>query len=836
MIGNLFFGGNGGLLKSSLTKLTNRTPFSRHLPYGTYSSEEQLYINTDETIGFMWECKPLVYASDQTFKILEGLFSAGMPEGSVLQFMLYADPDIDYILEKHRSMKTRKSSIIEKSTESLIKMFKDGTTGIKNFQGIPVRNFRLIVSLKISVNADLTRKTLIDIRDIVSEVLKGAQLGPRPLDPEVFLNLMLKLLNGNPPQWGTLDKNKPIKNQCILPETKIETSWKGIKVGEKFFRCMTPKKLPVEIDSLTANYLTGDIWGFKSDTTQITNPFIFTVNCIFENLKSSLHTKCNFVLQQKAAGSLAPSFIRKQEEYLWATGEIERGTPFVRIMPMFWHISPDESSAGETAARVKRMWEAKGFSAQEDRGILNILLISALPFGLYNTQKNVEFIERDFIVHSPVAVKFLPIQADFSGVSNPIDLYIGRKGQIATLDIFDESAINHNCMISANSGSGKSFLMNYLLFNYYSTSGIIRIIDIGGSYKKLCKIVGGKYISFTKDSGIILNPFSNIVDINEDQNVLAAIICQMIYSSTSEKATETQMTLIKQAVRHTYSTYGNQGQLDHVYDYLHSFEKHCGENLNDPECTPDQNIKSAGRLAEIALDLAFNMQDFTSTGVYGKWFCGESNLNIAKDDFVVLELEDLKPQVELFRVVILQLINYITNNLYLSTRTKKRIIVFDESWQFLGQEGTGSTEASMMEQVIEGGYRRARKYNGAFITIFQSLLDLKKFGGVGNVIKANSAFKFLLESTDYAIANHEKIIDYNPFLLEILKSVKTPKPRYSEIFMETPVGTGVARLLVTPYNYWMFTSDAKDNARIEALVKTGMSYADAFELLSSEKK
>jgi len=84
MFGNLFFGGNGGLLKSSLTKLTSRTPFSKHLPYGTYSPEEQLYINTDETIGFMWECKPLVYASDQTFKILEGLFSAGMPEGSVL--------------------------------------------------------------------------------------------------------------------------------------------------------------------------------------------------------------------------------------------------------------------------------------------------------------------------------------------------------------------------------------------------------------------------------------------------------------------------------------------------------------------------------------------------------------------------------------------------------------------------------------------------------------------------------------------------------------------------------------------------------------------------------
>jgi hypothetical protein len=31
----------------------------------------------------------------------------------------------------------------------------------------------------------------------------------------------------------------------------------------------------------------------------------------------------------------------------------------------------------------------------------------------------------------------------------------------------------------------------------------------------------------------------------------------------------------------------------------------------------------------------------------------------------------------------------------------------------------------------------------------------------------------------------------------------------------------------------MFTSDAKDNAKIEALVNQGMSYADAFEILAS---
>ena len=469
-------------------------------------------------------------------------------------------------------------------------------------------------------------------------------------------------------------------------------------------------------------------------------------------------------------------------------------------------------------ARAKRIWESKGFTTQEDRGILKILFISALPFGLYNTQQNIEFIERDFILNGDVAARFAPVQADYNGMSDPVNLYVGRKGQLASLNIFDRHSTNHNAMVAANSGSGKSFFINYFLFNHYNAGARIRTIDIGGSYKKMCDIVGGKFISFSKDSNIILNPFSNIVEINEDQTVIVAIISQMIYSATSERPSEIQVSLLKQAVRDTYQSKGADGQIDDVYAYLIALK--------------DKHIEGfEAKLSEEAFQLAFNLQDFISTGIYGKWFHGRSNLDISQDDFVVLELEELKPQTELFRVVILQLINYISNNLYLSDRSRQTIIAFDEAWQFLGK--SGSTESKMMEDVIEGGYRRARKYGGSFITIFQSLMDLQRFGGIGDVIRSNSAYKFLLQSDDYELAHTHKHIDYPPFIMSILKSVKTPRPRYSEIFLQTPLGAGVVRLIVDPVSYWMFTSDATDNAKINHLIKQGKSYAEAFTILSN---
>jgi conjugal transfer ATP-binding protein TraC len=186
----------------------------------------------------------------------------------------------------------------------------------------------------------------------------------------------------------------------------------------------------------------------------------------------------------------------------------------------------------------------------------------------------------------------------------------------------------------------------------------------------------------------------------------------------------------------------------------------------------------------------------------------------------VLELEHLKSRKELFRVVTLQVINAVTQDLYLSDKSDQRLIVFDEAWQFLG-------ESSTLKEVIEEGYRRARKYFGSFTIITQSVLDMKLFGGVGDVIRNNSAFKFLLESSDFEKALDEKLLDYDDFTMRILKSTKSNKPKYSEIFMDTPFGTGIGRLAVDPFSYYVFTSDASEIAEIEAMVDGGVSYEDA---------
>jgi len=53
-------------------------------------------------------------------------------------------------------------------------------------------------------------------------------------------------------------------------------------------------------------------------------------------------------------------------------------------------------------------------------------------------------------------------------------------------------------------------------------------------------------------------------------------------------------------------------------------------------------------------------------------------------------------------------------------------------------------------------------------------------------------------------------------------------PKYSEIFIDTKeFGSGVVRLIVDPYSYYVYTSEPAEISEIEKMVKEGMSYDEA---------
>ncbi|MCV5736385.1 type IV secretion system protein TraC, partial [Escherichia coli] len=83
------------------------------------------------------------------------------------------------------------------------------------------------------------------------------------------------------------------------------------------------------------------------------------------------------------------------------------------------------------------------------------------------------------------------------------------------------------CCIAAQSGSGKSFLVNEIISSYLSEGGQCWVIDVGRSYEKLCEVYDGEFLQFGRDSGICLNPFEIVEDYDEEADVLVGLLAAM---------------------------------------------------------------------------------------------------------------------------------------------------------------------------------------------------------------------------------------------------------------------------------------------------------------------
>lgn len=798
-----------GPVKGEFERFARRDPLSPYLQPRAYIEADEAYLNTDDTIGYVWECTPLAFMGDDASGTLSALLRQAFPDETVLSFCLYPDPEIDPILDRYLSMKTG-GPLGRKAAEKYAEHISAGRSGMGQMSGIRVKNFRVIVSIKSPTGLSK------DLKAQIVESLASARMAPTPMKPPELLRFMRALLNDHVPANGSLyNPDCPINKQIVLADTKVrvDQTHKLLWLGDKPAGCLTPNVMG-DLDPLEVNSLVGGFRGFVDDETHLNATYLWTTSVTFRTTKARVRKNSSIMMAQRAGGAIAKDLRRRVEELSWVLDDIE-DKPYCDVLTSLWVFGDSEDHVVASLARARRRWENSGqFVMQRDDVLMLPLLLAALPMGVVTGGpefKNLELLQRDFPMSIDGAARLLPVQADFAGRMSPALLLLGRKGQLVTLDLFDRRVDNHNFLAAGGSGSGKSFTLNVLVSNYRDLGSLIRIVDIGGSYKKQAIQRKGRYLELGDPSNkIVINPFVTLKSAGdlEDQAANRATIVQillaMAFSGTGTSTVrEEQYALMKAAVDYAMRKDSGERGLDLVHEFLSTY--------------PDQAVHKLAQLRDMAHLMAFQLTDWISTGRYGPMFCGKSTLDISSDAFVVLELERLQNDRELFGVVSLQVLNAMTQDLYLSDRSQRRFLMFDEAWKYLihssaDDKASGSGATSAIAAVIEEGYRRARKYSGATGVAFQSPLDIGKMGKVGEVITGNAAFKFWLKcpTEDWAKAVKRDVVPYTGLAYDLAVSVASQRPRYSEIFCETPVGSGVARVCVDRWTYWMNTSSGDD--------------------------
>jgi conjugal transfer ATP-binding protein TraC len=414
------------------------------------------------------------------------------------------------------------------------------------------------------------------------------------------------------------------------------------------------------------------------------------------------------------------------------------------------------------------------------------------------------------------AIHLAPLIGEWRGTRTPTLIFGGRRGQLMTLDLYDNDLGNYNFAVIGAPGSGKSVFLNETAWSYRAIGAKVWILDLGRSFEKLCRKARGTYIEFRPDVPLSINPFSVVSEerggeggIKQDIDMLVPAIAKMC--SMQRVLEEVQYKAISVMILKLYQAYGRDLTITGLRD---AFKSGTIEELG---------VREDGRIR----DLAIMLNPYTKDGQYGRFFEGRSTIDLS-NEFIVIENEELKRKPDLHAVVNILLLYQITGEMYL-TRNSKKILIIDELKQQLGDIGA---DDPVKAAVVEEAARRARKYGGSLGTATQSADDY--YGSAQMEAAFNcSDWVFLLrqkkESIELLQQKGRLVMDESK--KRLLNSLRTEPGVFSELYISSPVGEGVARLALDPPTHLLFSNKLEDNAPIDELRAQGLSIDEAIREL-----
>ncbi|EAJ0503047.1 conjugal transfer protein TraG [Campylobacter jejuni] len=802
-----------------------RYKFSDFLPYMSYDSQKEYYINNDNSFGTVFLCSPRIRMGESTAVAVEEMLGK-LPENMFIQFTLFGSKNIKDIVEYWKYMHLERAD--RENNELLFKAIKNmgefyyskTKEGISNSMATRLKNYYLLVSIKSNSEEDV-----ISYKHILKNILTSNNFSPVVAEPEVLKPMLYELFNGNHDinNIPNYDRTCYLNRQVIMPTTEMLIKDDELKIDGRSFISLTPQSFPQEAHIADFGEKLGDYISRALDNNQFKDTFLITASVCALSKKKTARVKGNhsMLLTQKWSENIFRQFAAARKESVSILERIDNQKEKLYAFDLNVIVSGDNyDEASLNASTIISYWNKGGGKAivlDEALGIHQLNLIASLPMGI-NKEYMFDITAKYRSMFPDQISQFIPLEADFK-LNIPNLILFSRRAQIAGLDLFVSNS-NYNAYLVATSGAGKSVLLNMLAFNSYARNDRIFIIDQDNSFSKLCDTIDGQYLALDPLQPISFNPFSGLKNNDrdsfaEDLEYLSRLIYMLGSSKNQDRALEDEK-LIKaktQAImEELFLSKGNTMEVTDIRDELAKVD--------------DQRFR----------DFADQLRPFCKEGIYGKYFNGPCEFNIEKE-FIVTEFKGLEGHNDLRDPLIMLLIYHINQLMYMSTDRKSRIqIIIDEAHRFLGKN-------PKMDDFIEQAYRRARKYDASVIIATQGFDDIynAKDGGLsraGTVIINNSAYKIFMKQTETSV---NMLIKSEVFSLsetdkEILRSIRTIKGEYSELFLMTPDDVKLPyRLVVDKYFYYLTTTDATDKAKIKELTDQGIPLGEAIDLLANTK-
>ncbi len=778
------------------------------LPYERWDEQYQLFINQDMSAGFILELMPATGIDPGMLEILGGLFSQSLPARSQLQLVLYASPEIQHLLEGWRTR--RSGSPFSELADRRVAYLERGNWK-PLFSGSPflLRDLRLFLTFSLPCASEpelpATLQALARQRTACRGIMESAGIATLMLDADGLLNLLNVILNPAPHhellRWNPREL---LREQAVQPDTVLFVGREslGLSCAELHLAVasFSVQQYPENWAAWQMIDLIGDM---LAENLRLPCPFLHTLNIQVPE-QSTAHNQAQFKaaratqMADSPLGRFLPIWKDRQADWRFVEKMVHSGHQLLHVHSQLVLFAPQDE-IGYSEQRLKALFQSRGWLLRKDRFIALHAFLSALPLMTDGTfRRESTMLARRRTMLSWSAVNTAPWSGEWKGTRSPLLLLTGRRGQIIRLDPFDNDQGNFNMAVAAMSGAGKSFFAQEFLISLLGSGGKAWVIDSGRSYEHLCRLVGGCYLDFDAQAHIVLNPFSGLEDTHSAWSMLKALLAQM--AAPRHPLNELQLAHLEQAIKDAWHKHGNTATVSCV----------ARELLN----SGDLSAERVGRM----------LYPYTGEGIYGGYFEGEANVDL-DHDLVVLELGGLDDKPDLQQAVLLLLMLRINHQMYLGDRERRKLCLIDEAWRLLSHNNASS--------FIEAGYRTARKFGGAYMTITQGIDDYYQSPGAQAALQ-NSDWTFLLRQKPESLrkVQREERLHLDDHMLQILSSLQTRQGQYSELAVLAPGGgLAIGRLIVDPFSEKLYSTRAQEYTALKRLLDQGRPLTEAIEEL-----
>jgi conjugation system TraG family ATPase len=378
-------------------------------------------------------------------------------------------------------------------------------------------------------------------------------------------------------------------------------------------------------------------------------------------------------------------------------------------------------------------------------------------------------------------------------------------GKPVFVDLFDAPRVkgitsNMGMLVCGTSGGGKSMTVNHILRTLYDQGAHCVTVDIGGSYKGLCELVGGYYFTYEESKPIRFNPFflpeGQALDSEKKESLKALLVT--LWKQEDESFMRSEYVALSNALQGYYDHLARHKKVfpgfNSFYDYLKDHYIHI---------LKEQRVKDK----DFDIDnFLYVLRPYYKGGEFDYLLNASENLNLLDQRFVVIELDQIKDHPILFPVVTL-----IIMEMFISKMRKlegvRKVLTIDEAWKAIANSG--------MAGFIQYAFKTIRKFNGIPNVVTQELDDLINSPIIKDAIINNADIKVLMDMRKF-MNKFDKLQETLGMSDKGKQQVLSVNKDNREIFID--LGGQVMKVFkneLCPEEYYAYTTEGKERVKVQ---------------------